>query len=112
MNRRLEDRLGRNTSATFALNYTLALGEIALAVTPDNAIQRFHVTGAVNYTLLDRGTGAVVASGQLENFAAYAATGNTVSAATARRDAEARLVTILADQLVARLLAQAASFDP
>jgi LPS-assembly lipoprotein len=45
-----------------------------------------------------------VTSGSVDNFTGYSATGTTVATLAAERDAQERLMTILADQIVTRLL--------
>ncbi len=61
--------------------------------------------GTVAYSLRDLETGAIVTSGDVTSFTGYSATGTTVAVQAAERDAEARLMAILADQLLIRLLA-------
>jgi LPS-assembly lipoprotein len=53
-------------------------------------------------------TGATVASGRVQSFTAYAATGSTVAGLAAEEDAGLRLMRLLADQVVARLIAEGA----
>ena len=48
-----------------------------------------------------------VTSGTVDSFTGYSATGSTVATRAARADAEERLTTILADQIVTRLIAAA-----
>ncbi|MBL3565900.1 hypothetical protein JMM59_12930, partial [Rhodovulum sulfidophilum] len=50
-------------------------------------------------------SGSVVQSGEVDSFTAYSATGSTVATRTAERDAYRRLMVILADEMVTRLLA-------
>ena len=55
--------------------------------------------------LIDRQTGLTVTTGSVDSFTAFSATGTPVATQAAERDAEVRLITILADQLVTRLVA-------
>jgi hypothetical protein len=73
---------------------------------PDHPLQP---EGAIDYSLTDRGTGARLAGGRVHSFTAYSATGSTVAGLAAEEDAAYRLMRILADQVVARLIATAAS---
>ena len=52
---------------------------------------------------------AVLATGQVDNFTSYSASGTTVATLAAQRDAEARLMVILADQVINKLTAEAAN---
>ena len=53
----------------------------------------------------DRTTATRVTGGRVESFTSWSATGSTVAGLTAEEDARLRLMRILADQIVARLLA-------
>jgi LPS-assembly lipoprotein len=66
---------------------------------------RFNLLGSVAYSLRDLSTGATLTTGEVTSFTGYSATGTTVAVQAAERDAEARLMVILADQLLTRLLA-------
>ncbi|OYX20519.1 MAG: hypothetical protein B7Z04_05920 [Rhodobacterales bacterium 32-66-9] len=94
---RLEERLGRTTE-------TLGVG-----FTADNQITRYNLKGVIDYTLTDRASGARVTGGRVQNFTAYSATGSTVAGLAAEEDAGLRLMRILADQIVVRLVAALAS---
>ncbi len=102
---RLEQRLGRSRAATYGLGYSIATLVTGVGITPDNAIIRYSVTGSVRFTLTDLATGAQLTSGTVESFTSYSASGTTVSTLAAERDANARLMRLLADQIVARLIA-------
>lgn len=101
---RLEDRFGRPQAPRFDLAYTIGTKAIAVGVTPDGTITRYNLTGAVNWTLTDP-SGTRVAGGIVDSFTSWSATGSTVAGMTAEQDASVRLMRILADQIVARLLA-------
>ncbi len=105
---RLEERLGRSQAARFDLDYAITTKAIAVGVTPDASITRYNLTGAVTWVLADA-AGAKLAGGTVDSFTSWSATGSTVAGLTAERDATLRLMRILADQIVARLLAIAAT---
>jgi LPS-assembly lipoprotein len=107
LTRALETRLGRTGSARYALTPEISLGTEAVAIDRRNVAGRFNVLGSVRYTLTDLQTGARVTRGTVDSFTAYSARGTPVATRSARRDAEARLMTILADQMVTQLLATA-----
>jgi LPS-assembly lipoprotein len=103
--KRVEDRLGRPSAARFDLDYRIATKKASLGFTIDGAITRFNLTGSVTWTLKDRATGKVLANGVEQNFTAWSATGVTIAAVNAESDAKARLIRILADQVIQRLIA-------
>ena len=106
---RLEERLGRPESPRYDLAYTITTETVGVGFTTDNQITRYNVKGVIDYTLTDRASGTRVAGGRVQNFTAYAATGSTVAGLAAEEDAGLRLMRILADQIVARLIAASAS---
>ena len=103
--KRMEDRLGRASAARFDLGFSISTKKASLGFTTDGAITRFNLTGSVSWTLTDRATGEVLASGVEQNFTAWSATGVTIAAVNAESDANVRLIRILADQVIARLIA-------
>lgn len=108
MTRELEDRLGRASDPRYDLIYAIELTKLPVAITNSNIANRYNLTGEATYALRDRATGAVRLSGMVENFNSFSASGSTVAVQAAERAAEERLVTILVDQMVARLIAGAA----
>lgn len=106
---RIEERLGRPEAVSFTLTYDIATETIGVGVTPDNRITRYNLKGAVSYTLSRVDTGEVVARGRVQSFTSFAATGSTVAGLAAEEDAGYRLMRLLADQVVARMLAETAA---
>ena len=105
----LERRLGRSASPNYALGFALAIENEGQAVTITGEITRYRVRGIVDYALTPMGTEDPIATGRVESFTAYSATGNTVETLAAQRDAYRRLMAILADKLVTELQATAVS---
>ncbi|WP_108485261.1 LPS assembly lipoprotein LptE [Oceaniglobus ichthyenteri] len=115
--RRLEERLGAPTTGAYRLSASIAIGQDGLGITPDQDITRYRIRGELTWALRHLASDEIVADGRVRNFTAYSApvfddtrgsiAGNTVSVLTAERDARERLMIILADQLVARLIATA-----
>jgi LPS-assembly lipoprotein len=97
----LEDIFARPTDPKYLLKFNAETSEASVGITPDQEITRYHVTGIATYTLVEMATGQVLTSGEARSFTAYSATGSTVSSVTATRDANERLMTILADQIAA-----------
>lgn len=105
LTRDLEARLGRAGSARYELVPEITLTTEAVAIDRRNVTGRFNILGSVRYALTDRQTGETVATGTVDSFTAYSALGTPVATRAAQRDAEVRLMSVLADQLVLQLLA-------
>lgn len=106
---RLEERLGRPEDIRYDLAYTITTEAVGVGITTENEITRYNLKGVIDYTLTERASGTRVAGGRVQNFTAYSATGSTVAGLAAEEDAATRLMRILADQIVARLIAVSAS---
>ena len=106
---RLEERVGRAQEARFDLSYTITTKSIGVGVTPENATPRYNITGQVDWALKDH-TGAAILTGIAQSFTSWSATGSTVAGLAAEEDASYRLMRILADQIVTRLLAASGTF--
>jgi LPS-assembly lipoprotein len=102
---RLEERLGRPEAPRYALSYSITTRAIGVGVTPEGAITRYNLTGSVDWGLTDATTGVRLTGGKVNSFTSYSATGSTVAGLAAEQDAALRLMRILADQIVTRLIA-------
>jgi len=102
---RLEERLGPPQAPRFSLEYTIKTNQVGVAITSYNAVTRYNLNGTIDWSLSDLATGARLTGGRVDNFTSYSATGSTVASLAAEEDAKLRLMRILADQIVARLLA-------
>ena len=105
LTKQIEKRLGRATDPRFNLGVTVTTSETALNVDSTGNINRYNVLGLVEYTLRDTQTGQIAASGRVNSFTGYSASGTTVSAQAAKEDAQERLMIILADLLISNLIA-------
>lgn len=105
LNRRLTERLGPENTAAFALDYRLTTAIVGQGITPDEVTTRYSLNGTVDFVLTDIATGATVTQGSVSSFTSYSATGTTIATTSAERDAHERLMIMLADQIVTRLLA-------
>ena len=101
----MEQRLGRAQAAPYALNYTIETRSEGVGITPAQETTRYNLFGMVTYDVIDRASGAKVSSGVVENFTGYSATSLIVGTRSVTRDANERLMVILADQVVTRLIA-------
>ena len=102
---RLEERLGRASAPAYVLSFDIAVEEKDLAIDLEGDVRRFNLIGETTYALRDIQSGEVRASGKVDTFTGFSATGTTVAALAAERDANARLMQILADEIVVRLQA-------
>ena len=102
---RLEERLGRPEAPRYALSYVIQTNPIGVGITPENAITRFNLTGSIDWGLTDSTTGTRLTGGKVQSFTSYSATGSTVAGLAAEQDAAFRLMRLLADQIVTRLIA-------
>ncbi len=105
---RLEERFGRPENIRYDLAYTITTESVGVGISPDNETTRYNLKGVIDYTLTDRASGARITGGRVQSFTAYSATGSTVAGLAAEEDAAFRLMRILADQIVARLIAASA----
>jgi LPS-assembly lipoprotein len=100
----MQDRLGPAARDDFQLSYEITTASDALAITSAQEINRYNVTGSVEYKLVDA-AGDTVAQGTARSFTSYSAAGTTVATLAGERDAEKRLMTILADRVLTQLMA-------
>lgn len=101
----LEDRLGRANGPRYGLSYAIDLKTAPIAISTNNVTTRYNLLGTITYALRDLNGGAVLSTGKVDSFTGYSASGTTVATQAAERDAQIRLMTILADQIVTRLIA-------
>ena len=102
----LENRFGHG-GGRYGLAFHLSVEEEGLAVTRTGDITRFNLVGTADYTLIDLTDDTLVHEGSVRSFTAFSDTGSTVETLAAERDARARLMRILADQITTQLFAQA-----
>ena len=103
----IEARLGRTTAPRYELRPEISLRSEAIAIDRRNITVRRNLVGTLRYTLADLETGEVVDRGEVSSFTGFSTSGTPVAIQAAERDAEARLMQILADQLLTRLAATA-----
>ncbi|MEM6938897.1 MAG: LPS assembly lipoprotein LptE [Pseudomonadota bacterium] len=101
--REIEERLGRSAAPDYSLSMIVKSSIAQLAIDREGDTGRFNRIAVVDYTLRDLNSGQVATSGQVENFVGYSATGTTVETLAGERDAQQRLMNIVADQIVTQL---------
>ncbi|MDD9745531.1 MULTISPECIES: LPS assembly lipoprotein LptE [Marinovum] len=103
--RRIEERLGAGgASAPYELDLIVSLNEESSASTSDGALTRYQVLGRVTYALRRTGETEVLDTNTVRHFTGYSASGSTVATLQAKRDAEERMMVILADRVVQELV--------
>ncbi|WP_109464973.1 LPS assembly lipoprotein LptE [Albibacillus kandeliae] len=107
LTRNLEERLGRTQVGSYHLSVKPSVTSEGQAVTKSGDITRFSLVGRASYVLRRVSDESIVASGTVENFTGYSATGTTVETLASQDDARDRLMVILADQITARIYSTA-----
>jgi LPS-assembly lipoprotein len=107
LTKQLEQRLGRASDPRFGLDVKISTSQETLNINATGDIERYNLLGIADYTLRDTQTGQITGSGTVNSFTGYSATGTTVSAQAAQQDAQKRLMVILADLIIANLIAKA-----
>lgn len=102
--RRIEERLGRPNPARYVLSLNLTTQTQGLEIDPAGNTNRFNLIGTAGYVLSNSESGREVSSGTVNRFSSYSTTDSTVAALASERDARERLMVILADLIVQRLL--------
>ena len=98
-----EERLGRPSAARYALAYTIDIRTIEGGARRGFGATRNQLRGRLDYVLTDA-EGEELSTGQVRASAAYSLTDTQLATLTAREDAELRLMRMLADSLVSRLM--------
>lgn len=121
--KQLELRLGRPDTPRLQLSYKIETVQDGVGVTPGQEIVRFNIFGKVSFSLTDIASGEVLTSGSTDTFTSFSvgsvnvtaippSTNATIATLAAERDANARLMVALADQIVTRLIATAPVWAP
>lgn len=110
---RVEERLGTGgASAPYTLGLSVRVSESSQGSSSDGATTRFRLLGSLTYALRKAGEKTAFETGSVRNFTGYSATGSTAATLAAQRDARERLMVILADQMIDRLVLAAADLPP
>ena len=112
LQRRIEERLGQATAGAWRLSTQIKTDDIGLGFTTDGENTRYNINGTTDYTLRRTGSSEIFRQGKIQHFTSYSATGTTVATLAAKRDAEVRLMTILADQIIDQLLIISEDLQP
>ncbi len=108
---RLESRLGTaGSNARFAMALELEITEEKLIINALSGINRYTLKGKAGVKVTDQTTGTVVFSDTIREVVGFSGTTETAQSAAAKKDAYDRLVLALADQIVMRVNATAASW--
>ena len=112
LQRRIEERLGQATAGAWRLSTQIKTDDIGLGFTKDGDITRYNINGTTDYILRRTSSSEIFRQGKIQHFTSYSATGTTVATLAAKRDAEVRLMTILADQIIDQLLIISEDLQP
>lgn len=107
LTQQLEGRLGRATAPVYALSVTLENGLEGVGLSATNVTGRVNLTARAQFELREIGGQDALVQGTVESFTGYSTAGTPVATSAAARNAELRLMVILADMIVNRLLAAA-----
>lgn len=106
---RVEERLGAGgPAAPYTLGLQIGISETSQGKNPSGDTTRFRMVGRLTYSLRRAGEATAFRTGTVRNFTGYSATGSTAATLAANRDARERLLIILADQMIDRLVLGAA----
>ena len=103
----MEQRLSRSENPAYDLAYSITTAAVGVGVNPQGEIQRYNLTGVIDWTLTRRSDKTRVTGGRVQSFTSYSATGTTVAELSAKQDAGVRLMEILGDKIVTTLQATA-----
>lgn len=104
LNAHLSTRLGPEQTPRYDLTYALRVAVVEQGITPEQVTTRYALNGTLDFRLTDRASGATLSQGAVSAFTSYSATGTTIATTAAESDARTRLMRMLGDQLVTRLL--------
>jgi LPS-assembly lipoprotein len=107
LTRRLEERLGLPETPTYRLTVRLAQGAQVTGIPADRVTARAIIVGQADWALSNIASGEVVERGDVQSFTGLSSTSTTAATREALADANQRLMVILADRIVAELLATA-----
>ena len=101
----LEDRLGAPGAGAYLLTTTVEVSEEVVGITRQQEVQRYNLRGTARYVLTNPATGETLLEGSVADATAYFTTDTAVSTRAAQLDANKRLMTLLAEDIFARLVA-------
>ncbi len=103
---RLRRRFGdAGSQALYLLENTTKIEEAGIAITQASDVTRYRVLGETAWRLIDRETGEVVIEDKASAFTGFDATSSAFSVREARKAAESRLATELAELTISAISA-------
>ena len=96
--------MGQASAGAWRRSTQIKTENVGLGLTNHGRITRYNRNGTADYTLRRTDNSEVFRQGKIQHFTIYSATGTTVATLAAKRDAEVRLMIILADQIIDQLL--------
>jgi LPS-assembly lipoprotein len=103
--RQVEDRLGLPAAPAYRLRLEITEGAEVTGIPANRVTARANLLGRVDYSVVHIPSAQVVRQGSVQSFTGFSATSTTAATRAAAEDAQRRLMVLLADRLVAELLA-------
>lgn len=110
---RLRRRFGdAGDQALYVLENSTKIEEAGIAITQASDVTRYRVLGETDWRLINRETGDVVIADKASAFTGFDATSSAFSVREARKAAEGRLATELAELTISAISAYLSENDP
>ena len=99
---RLKNRFSEDNSK-YILNYAITTSKKDSALSFDGTVHRIEISGSVNFSLKEKGSGLEVLSDKEELSLSYSNFGSTAAVLNAERTTSKELVVLLADKVADRI---------
>lgn len=111
LNHYLESRLGKADDAELFLKYELFTESKRSALSFDGKAFRIRIHGEVKFSLIQNGKNTILLTSSVRDSAAYSDAILAVTDEASERDAYARLMILLGDRIVDKLLSAETLYD-
>ena len=111
LNRHLVSRLGKANDAELFLKYELFLETKRSALSFDGKAFRIRIHGEVKFSLIQNEKNIILLTSSVSDSAAYSDSILAVTDEASERDAYARLMVLLGDRIVDKLLSSETLYD-
>ena len=111
LNRYLVSRLGKAADAELFLKYELFTDTKRSALSFDGKAFRIRIHGEVKFSLIQNGENTILLTSSVRDSAAYSDAILAVTDEASERDAYARLMVLLGDRIIDKLLSSEILYD-
>jgi LPS-assembly lipoprotein len=111
LNQYLASRLGKGDDAELFLKYELFTETKRSALSFDGKAYRIRIHGEVKFSLIQNGKNTILLTSSVSDSAAYSDAILAVTDEASERDAYARLMVLLGDRIVDKLLSSETLYD-